>query len=216
MPEQVTFPAERRELMGKKVKQLRHQGLIPGNIYGHNRESVPIQLNAHNFWRFLTTHPATTLVNLTFGKGHAETAVVAHVQIEPRTHAIQHVDFRHVEMTEPIRVRVPVRMEGDAPAVKLYDGVLLHLQDAVEVEALPRDLPAALALDISGMAELKQTLHVSDLRVPSGVTVLTDAAEPVVKVEPSRISVAEEAPVSTEAAATTTAEVETGAESAPS
>lgn len=194
MPQQVAFSVERRDVIGKKVRRLRLQGLIPGNIYGHNRESIPVQLSAHDFSRFIRAHAATTLLSLQLDSGPAEAAVVRHVQREPRTHAIQHVDFMHVEMSEPIKVRVPIRFEGESSAVKNFDGVLLQLLEALEVEALPADLPEAVTLDIGDMTEIKDTRYVRDLRVPANVTVLAAADEPVAKIEPPRIAVEEVAP----------------------
>jgi large subunit ribosomal protein L25 len=90
-----------------------------------------------------------------------------------------------------MKARVPIRLRGVSLAVKNFDGVLLHLLDAVEVEALPANLPDAVEVDISGLEELKATLHVRDLEIPQGVTVLTDADETIVKVEPPRVAVEE-------------------------
>jgi len=120
------------------------------------------------------------------------------VQHEPVTGGIQHVDFMRVEMSKPIRARVPVRVVGQAPAEKLVDGLPLQLLESVEVEALPGDLPVALDVDISDMTELNATHSVSDLRVPRGVKVLTDTDEPVIKIEPPRIAVEEVAPAASE------------------
>lgn len=194
MPEQVTFAAQKRDVMGKAVKRLRRQGIIPGNIYGLGRESVPIQFNGHDFELFLKRHAATTLLQLKLDGSRAlESALVRHVQHEPRTGAIQHVDFLHVKLSDPIKARVPLRYEGESPAVRNRDGLLLYLVDAVEVEALPTNLPDALILDVSGLAEVKAQLHVRDIPLPKGVKLLADPDEPVVKVEPARV-IAEELP----------------------
>lgn len=201
MPEQVKFAVEPRQVMGKKVRQLRRRGVLPGNVFGHGRESRPIQFDAYEFSRFLKGHAPTTLLSLTVDSGAAETAVVRHVQHDPRTNAIQHVDFMHVEMSEPIKVAIPIRLTGESPAVKNFDGVVLQLLETLEVEALPGNLPDAVVLDISGMAEMKETRYVRDLDVPSRVTVLTNADEPVIKIEPPRIVVEEVAPAAAEAPA---------------
>lgn len=200
MPNQVPFTAQRRDVMKKKVSRLRRQGIIPGNIYGHNRTSVPVQLDAHDFERFLATHSATTVLSLTLD-GTSETAVVRHVQHNPRNGTIQHVDFLHIEMSEPIRVRVPIHLEGDAPALKLTDGMMLQMLDTVEVESLPGELPDAIILDVTDMDDLNATHYVRDLKVPSRVTLLTDPDEPVAKIEPPRIQVEETTPAAPEAPA---------------
>src|SRR5262249_54960658 len=126
MAEQVKFAVQRRTALGKAASKLRRQGIIPGNIYGGGRESIAIQFNGLEFQRFLAKHPATTLLRLTLGEGaRDETVVVRHVEREPATRAIQHVDFLHVELSQAIRARLPLHLTGDAPAVKLDAGGLL-------------------------------------------------------------------------------------------
>lgn len=214
MPDQVKFAAQKRDVMGKAVKRLRRQGIIPGNIYGLGGASVPIQFSGHDFEQFLRKNSATTLLRLSLdGGGAPETALVRHVQHEPRTGAIQHVDFLHVKLSDPIKVRVPLRIEGESPVVRNRDGLLLHLLDTIEVEALPTDLPQALTLDVSGLTEVNAALHVRDIALPKGVKLLADPDEPVVKVEPARV-IAEEAPAAEAAAPTEAAEEAPAAEAA--
>ncbi|HEV2404550.1 MAG TPA: 50S ribosomal protein L25 [Ktedonobacterales bacterium] len=189
MSDQVTFSVQRRTVTGKAVRRLRREGYIPANIYGHHRESLSIQLNEQEFSRFLKANAATTILRLALADGASETAVVRHVQRRPVSGEIEHVDFLHVEMFEPIRARVPIHFEGEEQVAKETGGISLHLQESVEVEALPTALPDALVLDVGSLHELNATLHVSDLRVPSGVKVVTDTAEPVVKIEPPRVLV---------------------------
>ena len=193
MSEQATFKAERRTTLGKGVKRLRREGIAPGNIYGDG-PSIPVQFDVHAFGQFLKKHEATAVFRLDLGDGARQANVmVARVQHEPVTGAIQHVDFLQVQMSKPVRARVPIHIEGEAPAVKLHDAVLLHMLDTVEVEARPGDLPAALDLDISGLADLKSALRVGDVAAPPRVKILTDSAETVVKIEPSKLTFIEEA-----------------------
>src|SRR5215469_1265064 len=113
MPEQVRLTVQPRTVTDKKVRQLRRQGLLPANIFGGHRDSIAIQLNAHELERTLKTHGHTTLFRLSLGgKGNEDTVLVRKVQREPVTGAIQHVDFLHVEMSEPIKARIPVRATG--------------------------------------------------------------------------------------------------------
>ena len=189
MSDQVTFSAQRRTVTGKAVRRLRREGYIPANIYGHHRDSVSIQISEQEFTRFLKENGATTILRLALGDGASETAVVRHVQRRPVSGEIEHVDFLHVEMSEPIRARIPIHFVGEEQVAKETGGISLHLQESVEVEALPAALPDALILDVTSLHDLNATLHVSDLRVPSGVKVMTDTAEPVVKIEPPRVLV---------------------------
>jgi large subunit ribosomal protein L25 len=192
MAEQVSLEIEPRTVLGKQVRRLRREGILPANIYGHGRESRPVQINSLEFRKLLNAHGATRVIQLRLN-GSAEPALVRHIEREPKTGKIQHVDFMHVEMNEKLRARVNVHLTGDAPAVKTLSGVLLHLVDAVEVECLPADLPDSLEVDVSGLEELDVPVLVSDIKLPRQVTLLTDGAEQVAKVVASRAEKVEEA-----------------------
>jgi large subunit ribosomal protein L25 len=205
MAEQTSLPAQRRTVQGKKVRQLRRQGLIPANVFGQGRASTAIQVSALDLQHLLARRVGARIINLRLD-GTDEAALLRHVQRDPRTGHIEHVDFMHVEMTQKIRARVPVHLVGEAPAVRQQGGVLLHMSDAIEVECLPRDLPETLKLDISGLDQFDATLHVSDIHLPPGVELLADPDEPVVKVTPPRMAEEAVPPAEAPAAAATPTE----------
>lgn len=207
MAEQVRLAAQPRTVLGKKVRSLRRQGIVPANIYGAHRDSMPIQLDGHELKRAIETHGATTLFNLDIPGAAAETVLIARVQHEPASGAMQHVDFIHVVLGQPIHARVPVHFIGEAPAVTQLDGVLVHPTEVVEVEALPSKLPEAFEVDVTRLTEFGQNVSVGDLSVPSGITVLTDASETLVTVTAPKVQPVVE-PAPTEAAGTTAAEGE--------
>lgn len=212
MADQVRFAVQRRTERGRHLGKLRRQGLIPGNIVAHGKESIAVQFSGLDFSRLRTKHPPTTLWRLSLGDGAGDqTVLVRHIQHEPVTGAIEHVDFQVVALNQPIHAKLPVRLTGEAPAVRIQSGMLLTLLDTIEVEARPGDLPPALELDISKLENLKDALYVRDIKAPNRVRVLTDADEPVVKVEPPR-TMAEElpAPAAEEAAAATGTAAEAG------
>ena len=208
MPERATLKAEKRTVLGKEVRQLRRQGILPGNVFGNKQhDSAPVQVNEREFDHMLKTHGRTTLYRLVISPdGGEDTVLVRHIEREPVSGAILHVDFMHVEMNQPLRVKVPIHLTGVAPAIKEFDGILLHQLDSVEIEALPANLPEALSLDVSGITELNTPLFVRDITVPRNVTVHTPEDEAVVTVTPPRVAVEEEAApeaASTEEAAQT-------------
>jgi large subunit ribosomal protein L25 len=195
---QVTLNAQRRTILGKQVKRLRRDGILPANIYGHLQESQAIQVDAHEMDRALKTHGATQLYKLVIAPdGGEDTVIVRRITRQPATNFIQHIDFFHVQMTELMRAKVPVRLVGEAPAVKLHDGVLIQSLDYAEVEALPADLPDALELDISDMSDLNTSRHASALKPPHKVTLITPEDEIVVSVQAPRVA-AEEVPTAAE------------------
>ena len=175
--------AEPRSVLGKKVRFLRRQGILPANVYGH-AASTAIQLPAREAERVIARAGRTQLISLAMDGGQPTTVLVKASQRHPTRGSLLHVDFFRVAMDERLKVDVPVRLVGDAPAVKQHDASVLQATTTVNVESLPADLPEAIEVDISGLEDLDSTLHVRDLRAPGGVTILTDPEELVVKMLP--------------------------------
>ncbi|HEX5547222.1 MAG TPA: 50S ribosomal protein L25 [Ktedonobacterales bacterium] len=212
---QVTLHVERRTILGKKVRHLRQQGILPANVYGRDQESIAVQINTHEMDRALKTHGAATLYRLVIAPdGKEEVVMVRHITRQPATNFVQHVDFFHVQMTELMRAKVPVRLVGEAPAVKLHDGVLIQSLDYAEVEALPAELPDALELDISDISELNTSRHASALKMPRKVTLVTPEDEIVVSIQAPRVAV-EEVPAAEEAPAAAAPAAEGGVTEQP-
>lgn len=198
MAEQLTVTVQPRTILGKAVRQLRREGTIPANIYRHGHASRAVQLEAHELKRLLAAHAGSRVIQLRLN-GAQEAAMVRHIQHEPRSGHVQHIDFMHVEMGEKLRTPLPVRLVGEAPAVHTLGGTLLHLKDTLEVECLPGDLPEALELDISALDSFDATLYARDVALPRKVALLDSPDEVVVKVSPPRL-VEEEAAAPTAAA----------------
>lgn len=195
---QVTIEAEPRTVQGKQVRQLRRQGLLPARIYGHG-DSVNIQLDERTFARLRETHQTAGLVMLKVaGAVQPETVLIRHMEHEPKTGDILHIDFIRVRMNELLQARVPLHLVGEAPIAKETGGMLLPLVEAVDIECLPGNLPEAVTLDVSQLTSFDVVLHASDITLPEGVTLRIAQDEPVVKVQPPRIS---EEPTPTVAAA---------------
>ncbi|HLX39912.1 MAG TPA: 50S ribosomal protein L25 [Ktedonobacteraceae bacterium] len=205
MAEKVEIEVTPREVTGKAAKNLRKAGLLPANIYGHHEDSQAIQIEVREFERVIRLHAATGLINLRqSGDGAVQTALIRHVQHDPRSGKPIHVDFFRVSMNERLAVKVALRFVGEAPAVKNEGGVLLHLLDTIEVEGMASDLPEFIEVDISSLTEIDSILHVGDVKLPEGFTLNTDASEGVAKVAATRAEKAEEAATSEAAAETTT------------
>jgi large subunit ribosomal protein L25 len=194
MAQQTELEISRREVMGKAVKRLRKEGIIPANIFGHNEAPMAIQIDAGAFERLRRSHGSRSVLTLRMpGTKRTQTALIRHVQREPHTSKIIHVDFFRVSLSERIRVKVPLHFIGEAPAVKTENGVMLHLLDAIEVECVARDIPEYLEVDVSGLSEIDAILHASDVKLPANFTLITDPEEGIVKVAATRAEVAEEA-----------------------
>lgn len=184
--------AEPREVVGKKVSNLRREGILPAVVYGGDQESQSIQLDAREFNVLMRQTTRNTLVDLKIGKAKATPVLLQNIHEHPVKRNPMHVDFLVVSMTEAITVDVPVNYMGDSSAADKLGGTLLHLRDAVSISALATALPQSIDLDISPLDSFDAVLKVADLNVPEGVEVLTDPDEPLARVQPPRV---EEEPV---------------------
>jgi large subunit ribosomal protein L25 len=186
--------AQPRQLQGKAVAQLRREGLLPAVVYGSNRESQAIQLDAHEFDLLRRRTGRNVMLDLTLDSGRAQPVLLHGIQEHPVTRRPLHVDLLAVNMSEERTVDVPVSMIGTSEAIEKLGGVLLHLRDAVQVRALPDDLPSSIELDITPLDTFEAVLHASDLIVPAGVTLVTDPEESVARVQPPRVEEVVERP----------------------
>lgn len=202
--------AKPREAVGRDAKKLRREGVLPAVVYGNKRESQSIQVDAREF-ELLRRHVGrNALLDLQLDGGRAQPVLLHAIQEHPVSRKPLHVDLLAVNMTEERMVDVPIVTVGASDAVERQGGVLLHLRDALQVRALPDDLPPSLELDITRLENFEVVLHASDVVMPAGVTLVTDPQEPVARVQPPRV---EEAAVPAEEVEEgVAAEAEEGAE----
>lgn len=188
--------AEKRTILGKKVKQLRKKGVVPGNVFGKKTPSVAIQVDHKALVATLKKAGETSLVNVKIaGETKARPVLVAGYAQNPVTGELLHVDFHEVDLNQKTTAMVPVKVVGESEVVK-SGNVLVMLKNEIEVEALPTDLPESLEIDITSLTEVGATLHAKDLKVDrSKVTLSIEDEEPIVTVqEPAKEEVVE-APV---------------------
>jgi large subunit ribosomal protein L25 len=182
----------KREVKGKKVRFLRRGGLVPCNIYGNGIESQPVQVEARKLGQIIARAGGTDLIALKIGGTDTPGMVlIRDVQRNPMTGEPIHVDFYQVNMAEKLKADVPLVFTGAAPALKLKNVSLLHAMTALQVEALPDDLPHNIEVDISGLALPEQSIHVKDLKVSSKITILADPDQMLIKVAEVRKAVEE-------------------------
>ena len=182
-----TLQAEPRTVIGKQVRQLRRQGLVPANLYGNGLESRALQIAERTVTHRLLRASRSTLFQLALDGGRPQTVLVKELQRDPVSGHVLHVDFYAVRESEKLRTAVPLHFVGEARAVRTYAGTLVTNMASVDVESLPADLPQVIEVDLSGLATLEDAVHVSDLQVPAGVEVLTPAEELVARVLPPRV-----------------------------
>lgn len=179
-----TLKAQSRKVTGRKVKNLRKEGVLPGNIYGKKVKSVSVQVVLKDFEKVYKEVGETGLVELELGK-EKKPVLIHNLQLNPVTDAPVHVDFLQVDLKEKVSAEVPVELTGESPAEKQALGTVVLMLNEIEVEALPADLPEKFEIDRGALTEVDQVVKVSDLKVDrSKVEIKMGEEEIVVKVEP--------------------------------
>ena len=182
----IELSAEPRTALGKKVKALRRQGFVPANIYGH-RDSTAIQIGVRDADHTIRRAGKTSLVTVNVAGGEPETVLIKQWQRHPYRGDVLHIDFYRVAMTERLRVDIPLRLVGEAPALGRTGGTLFQPISTVTIESLPGDLPDVIEVDVSNLIDLDSAVHVRDLPIPDAVTLLTDGDEVVARVLPATV-----------------------------
>jgi len=182
---------EQRTVLGKGLGQLRHDGVVPAVIHNHGQESIHVMGPEIELVKVYQAAGKHHPLNLEVGTDKY-LALIKDAHFDPVKRRLQHLVFQAIKQDETVEAEVPIRIDGDAPAEKV-GLIILHQLDAVEIEALPKNLPDELVVSAETLAELHDKITVADLQVPAGVTVLTDAEHPIATVPESRAMAAEEA-----------------------
>jgi large subunit ribosomal protein L25 len=173
-----------RTLTGRKVKQLRNQGLTPVVVYGKRVPSEVFQVEERSLERILHSGGMSQLVEVTVDGGRPLNALIRAIQRHPVTHRLTHVDFYAVDMTEKQHVNIPIESTGRASG--MAGGlILLQVMDHIMVEALPADIPAKIIVDITPLT-FERPITVADLPALSGVQYLAEAEDQIYTLQATR------------------------------
>ena len=205
MAKQPTLKAEKRTSLGRKVKQLRRNGILPANVFSRGLESISVQINAKEFENIYSEVGETGVVSLEL-EGKSLPVLVSDIQVDPVTEAMVHIDLRKVDLNVKIITHVPLVLVGEAPVEKIAGIFIAQQIDELEVEALPTDLPEAIEIDISILVEAGQPITVADLKLPKGIVAITDEEVILVIARETKEEVEEEVVVDSEAEAESEAE----------
>lgn len=172
----VALAAEIRNERGKSgVSKVRARGLCPAVVYGPGADAVPVAIDPKGFLKLMNAAGENALIDLSLGDAGAKKVIVREIQYDPLKPLPIHVDFYLVSLDRAIEVRVPLELVGTPLAVAQKSAMLTQAMHELNVECLPAAIPAAIKIDVSGLA-IGASLHVRDLVIPAGVTVL-DAPE---------------------------------------
>lgn len=173
--------ADKRTVLGSKVKQLRRTGVVPANLFGKTIDSQAIQVNSVDFNRVYKEAGETSLIWVQVeGEEKERPTLVTSVHYNPVTGNKLHIDFHQVNLKEKVTANVPVEIIGESELVTSNLAVLSQSLNEIEVEALPTDIPENITFDITSLKAIGDVLKVSDAKVSSEVEIKTDPEQIVV------------------------------------
>ncbi|MGN6557714.1 MAG: 50S ribosomal protein L25 [Solirubrobacterales bacterium] len=187
-----TLKAAQREDFGSRAsRRMRREGVVPGVVYSGGSEAKAFQVSERDVRHVLSEGAA--LFDLEIDGGKAVPVVIKEQQHHPVRGSIQHLDLMQVNLKEAIQAEVAIELEGvdSAPGVR-GGGVLEHVTREITVEALPTDIPDNIVVDVSAL-EINDTLQLSAVTIPDGVTFIADDPEEItiVTVSPPRVEAVE-------------------------
>lgn len=162
--DRIPLKAEERIILGKKVKTLRKQGLIPAHVFGKKVETEHVTVPVRDFLKVFAQTGETGLIDLKIGAEKVRPVMVRGVEHDVRTGETTHVDFYQVNLAQKVTVPVPLVLVGEDPeTVKLGEAIVLQTMNEVQVEALPSDLVEKLEVDISTLKNIDDAITASSL-----------------------------------------------------
>lgn len=208
--QELKLKATKRDVFGKKTRFLRRHGITPAHLFGHSLESLALQCDSNELKKLVANAGTTRLISLKIeGEKDAKNVFLREIQRDILSRELLHVDFYQVRKGEKMTVDVPIVLVGEAPAMKAKGRILSHGINVLSIECLPEKVPPQIEVNISGLAELDQSLHVKDIVIDPEITVHDDPEQLVVKVSEIIIKIEEEKPAVEEEVV---AEGEAGAE----
>src|SRR3989338_3606831 len=178
----ITLGAETRTQVGKGLAALRMAEVLPAVVYGQDFPSQSISVKLKDFTEAYKQAGESSLVYLELGN-QSLPVIISDVSKDPVSDVFMHADFHKVSLKEKVRAEVQLVFTGESPAVKELAGILLKNLNAIEVEALPQDLPHEISVDISNLKTFADHIMVKDLILPNGVTVESSPDEVIALVQ---------------------------------
>ena len=189
----LTLQAIHRDVLGKKTRFLRRQGITPTHLFGRRLESLALQCDTTQLQHILAQAGMTRLISLKIKDDKQPRSVfVREIQRDVVSNQLLHVDFYQVKKGEKMAVEVPIVLAGESPAMKEKGRMITHGVTSLSIECLPESVPPQIEVDLSPLEELEQAIYVKDIALSPDITVHTDPDQLVVKISEARVEVVEE------------------------
>lgn len=187
----ISLNVEKRKI-GGNLDGLRKKGLIPAVFYGKKEASTPIVISLNDFVKVWEKAGESSVVTLKVKEGEELEALVHDVDLDPVTEVPRHADFYVFEKGQKIKLEIPIEFVGVSAAVKDLGGILIKVRRALEIEALPKDLPHEIKVDISPLVNFESQILGKDVALPAGVTLAHGADDVVALVSEAKEEAVEE------------------------
>jgi large subunit ribosomal protein L25 len=189
--ENYVIEAQPRTVVGKKVGQLRRSGMVPVIVYGPKIEPINLQIPYRPLQVALMKAGGTNLIDITY-EGNTQTVLAREVQRDVLRGDILHVDFFSVDLLAKIKIDVPIHFVGESPAVQARKGILITGPTMLTIETLPSHLLSQIEVDLSGLNEIGDAVHVRDLTLDADITILNDMDEMIARISQTSAARSEE------------------------
>jgi large subunit ribosomal protein L25 len=185
--------ADKRKLFGKKTRFLRRDGVIPANVYGKGVKSLALELDEKELEMIIKGGVSRIILLDVEGEKTKRNVLIKDISRHAIASNLLHADLYQVDMSQKMTAEIPLVLVGDAPAVETRENFLDQQMNEISIECLPDDLPPSIEVDVSGLVETGQTIHVSDLELVEGVEFLTPSDYAIVRVvQASKVEEVEE------------------------
>jgi large subunit ribosomal protein L25 len=179
--------AQKRDILGKQVADLRSKGFLPAVVYGESmEESLPVSVDMKEFLRVWKAAGESTMVTLKIDGGKEKGVLIQDVAIDPVHSKPLHADFYEVASDKELKAHIPLAFEGESDAVKVLGGILVKVMHEIEIEALPKNLPHEITVDLTKLKTFDDHILLGDLKLPTGVRILGSVEALVAKVDSPR------------------------------
>ena len=211
--EKLELEVSKRDITGKKVRFLRSEGKTPAKIYGPGIDSTPVMVDTKTMEQILIQAGETDLITLKLhgSKAHPK-VLIREVQRKPITDELLHIDFYQADLTQSIKVDVPLLFVGEAPVAKRKNVSIITMLDTLHIEALPDHLPHDIEVYLLVLEEVDQAILVKDIKLNSELTLHTDPEQMIARAVEAKAAPVEEAPVEEAEAEEVAGEEEAAAE----
>lgn len=188
----LTIKAQKRE-KNQNNSDLRSNGVVPAVFYGPKESPVSVSVNENDFLKVYDEAGTSSIIVLNDGTEDHD-ALIHEIQFDAVTQKPIHVDFYVVEKGKKVEVEVPIEFIGVSPAEKQLGGILVKVLHELHIEAMPKDLPHNIEVNVESLVDFESQIHVKDIKLPNGVEMLTDLDEVVALIQEPKEEEEEEAP----------------------